>query len=109
MNSRTILLFFSISLLAIGCTKSRETDLVTFPLRGEVLRIDTVRLTITVAHQAIPNYMKAMTMPFKVHDAGFVPCAVSGMSTRLGVRPFSSWYARIIMSPVSSPCAPAAG
>jgi hypothetical protein len=41
--------------------------------------------------------------------AGFVPCAESGMTTRLRASPFATWYARNTMSAVSSPCAPAAG
>ena len=38
-----------------------------------------------------------------------VPWAVSGTSTRRRGLPRAWWYARIIMRPVSSPCAPAAG
>jgi hypothetical protein len=41
--------------------------------------------------------------------AGFVPCAVSGMTTRALGSPAAEWNARIIMRAASSPCAPAAG
>lgn len=80
-------------LLAAGCSKSRETDLVTFPLRGEVVRIDTVKLTLTVAHQAIPNYMNAMTMPFKVRDKNILrPIAVGdSIQATLAVSRTESW------------------
>ena len=47
--------------------------------------------------------------PLSAHDAGLVPCAVSGMSTFFGLRPCAWCHARIIIRPVSSPCAPAAG
>ena len=47
--------------------------------------------------------------PLSAHDAGLVPCAVSGMSTFFGLRPCALCHARIIIRPVSSPCAPAAG
>jgi protein SCO1/2 len=61
-----------LSLIVSGCSKRGETEIVTFPLRGEVVRIDSAKLTVTVSHQAIPNYMSAMTMPFKVHDPGLL-------------------------------------
>lgn len=58
--------------LALCCScareKTAETDLVTFPLRGEVVGLDTAASSVMVAHQAIPNFMNAMTMPFKVKN-----------------------------------------
>ena len=47
--------------------------------------------------------------PLSAHVAGLVPWALSGMNTFLGERPCDWWKARIIMIPVSSPCAPAEG
>lgn len=56
--------------LIVGCAKKEDKriDLVTFPLRGEVVEVDTVKNRVMVAHEEIPNYMAAMTMPFKVKD-----------------------------------------
>ena len=43
-------------------------------------------------------------------DAGFVPCAESGISTFLRLAsPRSRWYARAMSIPASSPSAPAIG
>jgi len=82
-----------LSLFASGCSKSRETEIVTFPLRGEVVRIDSAKLTVTVSHQAIPNYMNAMTMPFRVHDAGLLRGLAVGDSIQatLAVSHTESW------------------
>jgi protein SCO1/2 len=100
MNSHTLLFICSVSLIAAGCSKSRETELVTFPLRGEVLGIDTANLTITVAHQAIPNYMRAMTMPFKVHDARLLmPVAIGdSIQATLAVSHTESWLEQIALA-----------
>ena len=97
MNSRSLPLFCLLPLLAAGCTKNKETDLVTFPLRGEVVRIDTAKLTLTVAHQAIPNYMNAMTMPFKVRDRNLLrPLAVGdSIQATLAVSRTESWLEQI--------------
>ena len=93
MNTRSRPLLFLCLLLGLGCAKNRETDLVTFPLRGEIVRIDSAKLTVTVSHQAIPNYMNAMTMPFKVHDAGLLrPLAVGdSIQATLAVSRTESW------------------
>jgi protein SCO1/2 len=97
MNTRTLSRYCLLFLLAAGCSKSKETDLVTFLLRGEVVRIDSAKLTLTVAHQAIPNYMNAMTMPFKVHDAGLLrPLAVGdSIQATLAVSRTESWLEQI--------------
>ncbi len=40
-----------------------------YSTRGVVRGIDTNKKTITIAHEDIPGYMKAMTMPFDLRDA----------------------------------------
>ncbi len=54
----------------ISCSKQEEksTDLVTFPLRGEVVGIDSTAMRIMIDHEEIPDYMMAMTMPFKIKN-----------------------------------------
>lgn len=53
-----------------SCAKEerKSPEFVTFPLRGEVVEIDSSRKRLMVAHEEIPNYMMAMTMPFKVKN-----------------------------------------
>lgn len=57
-------------LILAGCGRKEEKriDLVTFPLRGEVVEVDTAKNRVMVAHEEIPDYMAAMTMPFKVKN-----------------------------------------
>jgi protein SCO1/2 len=38
-------------------------------LRGQVVAIDPASSLITIAHEKIPNFMEAMTMPFSVKDS----------------------------------------
>ncbi len=97
MHKRILPLIFFLAILAPGCAKVTSTDLVTFPLRGEVVRIDSTLLRLTVSHQAIPNYMNAMTMPFKVHDAGVLRGLAVGDSIQatLAVSRTESWLEKI--------------
>lgn len=48
-------------MLASGCATG-------YGARGLVLRVDPPSSTLTVSHEAIPGYMGAMVMPFKVRD-----------------------------------------
>lgn len=65
---------FLLTLSLLGCSKKEQkpTDLVTFPLKGEVVEIDTAKNKIVIAHEKIPNYMMAMTMPFKVKNSALL-------------------------------------
>jgi protein SCO1/2 len=40
-----------------------------YQLKGKIVAVDKTKREVTVEHQAIDDYMDAMTMPFKVKDA----------------------------------------
>jgi len=84
-------------LVAAGCSRNRQTDLVTFPLRGEIVRLDSAKGIVTVSHEAIPDYMNAMTMPFSVHDRGLLRGLNAGdsISATLAVSRTESWLEQI--------------
>ena len=57
------ILFLAGVVLLSGCEKkSKEVDLVTFNVKGEVVAIDRSARKITITHEEIPNFMTAMTM-----------------------------------------------
>ncbi len=92
---RTLILTLAISLLFFSCGKEeiKETDLVTFPLTGKVISIDTTDQRVMIAHDEIPNYMMAMTMPFKVKDRHLLDGVAPGDSVvgTLAVSRTESW------------------
>jgi protein SCO1 len=47
-----------------------STNLRTFQAQGMVKEVPADGRTVVIAHEAIPNYMEAMTMPFKVKEPG---------------------------------------
>jgi protein SCO1/2 len=73
-------LAFLLFLLAIpGCrsaqpvsdsvqSESADSQFKTYPLRGKVVSTDSASGEVTLDHQAIPGFMGAMTMPYKLRD-----------------------------------------
>ncbi len=47
---------------------SEETNAQVFVVKGIVRGLDADDHTVTISHEAVSNYMAAMTMPFKVRD-----------------------------------------
>ncbi len=69
-------------------------DLKTFPVRGKIVSVDTAKGSVLLAHEAIPGFMEAMTMSYKLKD----PAALSELHpgdrivARLLVRKTSDGY-----------------
>jgi protein SCO1 len=99
-----MLSFIALSaLLAGSCARKEEArsiDLVTFPLRGRIVAVDTAARTLTVAHEAIPDYMTAMTMPFKVKERNLLRGLGAGdtITATLAVSRIESWLEGIAVT-----------
>lgn len=93
MNYRYYTAVFLIAMLAACSREEKRADLVTFDLRGRVVSIDYARHRIVIDHEEIPNYMMAMTMPFKVKDTTLLYRAEPGDSIQgtLAVSRSESW------------------
>ena len=76
--------FFAFSLLALimlsGCRAGQQTPAQSgasphfkvYHLRGKVISTDAAKGEVTLAHEAIPGFMEAMTMPYKLKDASIL-------------------------------------
>lgn len=56
-----------------GCKTNSKAPVVSanakrYELSGKIVSFDKKQHTVTIDHQAIPNYMDAMTMPFSLYD-----------------------------------------
>jgi protein SCO1/2 len=97
---KTLACVLSVILLVSGCTKKPEdktTELKTFALKGEVVRVMPSEKRIMIAHAEIPNFMKAMTMPFKVKDTTLLTLFHPGDSIQgtLAISRTESWLETI--------------
>lgn len=69
---------FLFSIFAVGCKQSNKGDaatstqpageLKTFPIRGKVVSVDSAKGSIVLDHEAVPGFMEAMTMSYKLKD-----------------------------------------
>jgi protein SCO1/2 len=53
---------------AAACRSREEAAARRYPFKGKVVAVDKERKLVTVSHEAIPDFMDAMTMPFPVKD-----------------------------------------
>jgi protein SCO1/2 len=67
-------------ILLTGCHSDQKTasaassveNFKVFKLRGKVVRTDSTAGKVTLNHEAIPGFMEAMTMPYKLKDAAIL-------------------------------------
>lgn len=82
--------------MSSSCSKPQEFR---YDLKGKVYDIDKRGGTVTIAHESIPNYMEAMTMPFKLKDTWAFDELQAGdrVSATLVVQGERSWIEGIVI------------
>jgi protein SCO1/2 len=58
------------SIAAGGPAATDAGELKTFPVRGRIVSVDAAKGMVMLDHEAIPGFMDAMTMPYKLKDPG---------------------------------------
>ena len=83
---RMILPFLLVVLIAVtGCgrqEKGEDKPAKYHNLKGQVVALDPASSLITVAHDKIPGFMEAMTMPFSIKDSALFRGVEVGDSVR---------------------------
>jgi protein SCO1/2 len=54
---------------ATNATGAAAGELKTFPIRGKIVSVDAVKGSVLLNHEAVPGFMEAMTMSYKLKDA----------------------------------------
>lgn len=69
----------------------------TFEVRGEVRSVDASAKTVRITHEAISDYMPAMTMPFQVKNEALLKGVAAGdnVQFQLVVTDDDAWIARL--------------
>lgn len=68
--SRLLIIILALPLLACRqeAPPTASPNASRYDLRGKVVSFDKARREVTIAHEAIPGYMEAMTMPFTLNE-----------------------------------------
>ena len=82
---------------ALGCGPPEER----YELEGRVVAVDVEGGKVTVDHEAVPGFMDAMTMPFRVVDPRLLPNMQEGDRLRaaLVVKGNASWLEEVVVQP----------
>lgn len=66
----SLLMLLAVAFVMAGCKKPEKpaTTTKTFDVRGKVMETNPSRGEVTLDHEAIPGFMEAMIMPYKVKD-----------------------------------------
>jgi Cu/Ag efflux protein CusF len=99
MQCKAILLFWVLIMPVglLGCENRRAEERVSYEVRGKVVRVEAARRSVTIAHEEIPGFMEAMTMPFDVRDPALLVGLSSGEEVRfeLVVQGTHAWIVKI--------------
>jgi protein SCO1/2 len=70
-----------------------------YTLKGKVVMVDKKDQSVTVAHDAVPGYMDAMTMPFKLKDERLLRDMAEGdrLQATLVVAGLRSWLEDVVI------------
>jgi protein SCO1/2 len=92
-----------------GAARSAAKEQV-FDVRGRVISLDEHSGMVKIAHEEIPNYMPAMTMPFLVRDSNSLRKLKQGdmVKFKLAVTSDDSWISEIAKTAESAPPLPVA-
>lgn len=106
-----ILLFIS---LTAACKKPETAQVASpnakrFPLKGKIVSVNLQKKTVEIDHEAIPNYMEAMTMPFPVRDADILNTMTkdSEIKAEVVVDRGDYWLENIVLTAAPNPNQPA--
>src|ERR1035441_6820385 len=67
---------------ASGAGASAAGELKTFPIRGKIVSVDAAKGSVMLDHEAVPGFMEAMTMSYKLKDASVASEQIGRASCR---------------------------
>jgi protein SCO1/2 len=97
--AKSLLLLAIVSILSPACRPRATGPEQRYPIKGKVVNVDKRGSAVTVAHEAIPGYMDAMTMPFKLKDPSLLDVMADGdrLQATLVVAGLRSWLEDVVV------------
>lgn len=105
-----ILILFSLVFLTACETATAPKQIASpdakhYKLKGKIVAVDKAKKSVTIAHEKIPDFMDAMTMPFPVKDAFVLDDLAkdADISADLVVDADAFWLENIAVSSAAAP------
>jgi protein SCO1/2 len=97
--TRAILVLAVVSILPTACRPRATGPEQRYPIKGKVVNVDKRGSVVTIAHEPIPGYMEAMTMPFKLKDSSLLDVMTDGdrLQASLVVAGARSWLEDVVV------------
>jgi protein SCO1/2 len=98
--SCALLILALVSTASVACWTPSTGPQQRYAIKGKVVSVDTRGSTVTIAHQEIPGYMDAMTMPFKLKDERLLKDLAEGdrVQATLVVAGLRSWLEDVVVT-----------
>jgi protein SCO1 len=87
-------------LLPAACRPRANGPEERYPIKGKVVSVDKRGSTVSIAHEEIPGYMDAMTMPFDLKDRRLLDQLAEGdrVQAMLVVAGLRSWLEEVVVT-----------
>jgi protein SCO1 len=87
-------------MLSVACRPRASGAGERYPIKGTVVGVDKRGSTVSIAHEDIPGYMSAMTMPFDLKDRRLLDQLVEGdrVQATLVVAGLKSWLEEVVVT-----------
>ena len=98
--SRLLVLSAIILTAPLACRPRATGPEQRYPLKGKVVNVDKRGSTVSIAHEAIPGYMDAMIMPFKLKDERLLNDIAEGdgVQATLVIAGLQSWLEDVVVT-----------
>jgi protein SCO1/2 len=96
---RAFLIIAIISIIPPACRPRATGPEQRYAIKGRIVNVDKRGAAVTVAHEPIPGYMEAMTMPFKLKDSSLLNVMADGdrVQATLVVAGARSWLEDVVV------------
>jgi protein SCO1/2 len=97
--AKLALIFAITSILPLACKPRATGPEQRYPIKGKVVNVDKRGAVVNLAHESIPGYMDAMTMPFKLKDPSLLDVMADGdrLQATLVVAGVRSWLEDVVV------------
>jgi protein SCO1 len=98
--ARAVVILAMASIMPLACRPRATGPEQRYPVKGTVVSVDKRGSTVTISHEAIPGYMEAMTMPFKLKDERLLSDVADGdrVQATLVVAGLKSWLEDVVIT-----------